>query len=391
MKHLESLVNDGCLYTLPGSPEKVEAILPTDRRSNHASSLIELENGDLLCAWFAGLAEGSSDISIVAARLRAGADRWEYEGVLSEDAQCSEQNPCFFQEKDGTLWLLHTAQKSRGTMTEAEWLALKSQGKVTGNFSMQETAQIRRRLSQDQGRTWQPTTVFSQKPGSFCRHPILELSNGDWLFPMWYSVEDPHSDKQYGKDYSVVRLSHDRGKTWEEVPVPDSVGRVHMTAVETCPGHLVAFFRSRWADRVYKSLSEDYGRTWSAPTPTLLPNNNASIQAAKLPSGAIALVFNPYGLPPREEKEVEWPGLRWSVSVAITEDEGETFPLQRVIEPGSGFTGAENRLENAAFEYPCLLVGRDGAIHIAYSAWNRRHIHYVRVTEGWLRSSPKNQ
>ena len=248
MKHLESLVNDGCLYTLPGSPEKVEAILPTDRRSNHASSLIELENGDLLCAWFAGLAEGSSDISIVAARLRAGADRWEYEGVLSEDAQCSEQNPCFFQEKDGTLWLLHTAQKSRGTMTEAEWLALKSQGKVTGNFSMQETAQIRRRLSQDQGRTWQPTTVFSQKPGSFCRHPILELSNGDWLFPMWYSVEDPHSDKQYGKDYSVVRLSHNRGGTWEEVPVPDSVGRVHMTAVETRPGHLVAFFRSRWAD-----------------------------------------------------------------------------------------------------------------------------------------------
>mgnify|MGYP000367499814 CR=1 FL=1 len=125
--------------------------------------------------------------------------------------------------------------------------------------------------------------------------------------------------------------------------------------------------------------------------PTLLPNNNASIQAAKLPSGAIALVFNPYGLPPREKKEVEWPGLRWSVSVAITEDEGETFPLQRVIEPGSGFTGAENRLENAAFEYPCLLVGRDGAIHIAYSAWNRQHIHYVRVTEGWLRSSPKNQ
>ena len=78
---------------------------------------------------------------------------------------------------------------------------------------------------------------------------------------------------------------------------------------------------------------------------------SVSIQAAKLPSGAIALVFNPYGLPPREKKEVEWPGLRWSVSVAITEDEGETFPLQRVIEPGSGFTGAENRLENAAFEY----------------------------------------
>ena len=84
--------------------------------------------------------------------------------------------------------------------------------------------------------------------------------------------------------------------------MPDSVGRVHMTAVETRPGHLVAFFRSRWADCVYKSLSEDYGRTWSAPTPTLLPNNNASIQAAKLPSGAIAWSSTPMACRPAKKR-----------------------------------------------------------------------------------------
>ena len=98
MKHLESLVNDGCLYTLPGSPEKVEAILPTDRRSNHASSLIELENGDLLCAWFAGLAEAAATSHC--GRPPAGrCGPLGVRGVLSEDAQCSEQNPCFSQEK----------------------------------------------------------------------------------------------------------------------------------------------------------------------------------------------------------------------------------------------------------------------------------------------------
>ena len=110
--------------------------------------------------------------------------------------------------------------------------------------------------------------------------------------------------------------------------MPDSVGRVHMTAVETRPGHLVAFFRSRWADCVYKSLSEDYGRTWSAPAPTLLPNNNASIQRQSSPAGPSPWSSTLWPAAPRK-KEVEWPGLRWSVSVAITEDEGETFPLQR--------------------------------------------------------------
>ena len=114
MKHLESLVNDGCLYTLPGSPEKVEAILPTDRRSNHASSLIELDNGDLLCAWFAGLAEGSSDISIVAARLRAGADRWEYEGCCRKTPSALNRTPAFSKRRAAPCGCCTQPKKAAG-------------------------------------------------------------------------------------------------------------------------------------------------------------------------------------------------------------------------------------------------------------------------------------
>ena len=195
-----------------------------------------------------------------------------------------------------------TQPKKAGTMTEREWLALKSQGKVTGNFSMQETAQIRRRLSQDQGRTWQPTTVFSQKPGSFCRHPILELSNGDWLFPMWYSVEDPHSDKQYGKDYSVVRLSHDRGGTWEEVPVPDSVGRVHMTAVETRLGHLVLSSAAGGQTASTKASRRITAAPGRRPPPPFCPTTTPPSKRQSSPAGPSPWSSTPMACRPAKKR-----------------------------------------------------------------------------------------
>ena len=57
-------------------------------------------------------------------------------------------------------------------------------------------------------------------------------------------------------------------------------------------GTLVALFRSRWADAIYRSMSTDDGQTWTAPQPTELPNNNSSIQFVVLPGDRLALVFN---------------------------------------------------------------------------------------------------
>lgn len=56
--------------------------------------------------------------------------------------------------------------------------------------------------------------------------------------------------------------------------------------------HLVAFFRSRYHDNIFRAESEDDGYTWSIPRPTILPNNNKAVQALTLQSGNIALVFN---------------------------------------------------------------------------------------------------
>ena len=64
-KHIQGLTPDGTVY-YNEDMGTLEAMVPPGKYSTaHAPALLELENGDMLCAWFAGSFEGSKDISIV--------------------------------------------------------------------------------------------------------------------------------------------------------------------------------------------------------------------------------------------------------------------------------------------------------------------------------------
>jgi predicted neuraminidase len=246
---------------------------------------------------------------------------------------------------------------------------------------MQWTAVIRCRISDDNGESWGPVQTFSDKPSSFRRQPMLVLSNGDWLFPMYYSVRA----QRHANDYSVMRISQDQGATWTEYPVPESRGRVHPSVVELEPGRLVAFFRSRAADRIYVSRSQDYGRSWTAPERTILPNNNASIQATRLASGNIAMIFNKVSSGDDDASKSLWLPQRYPVTVAISEDEGNSWPYMRHIDTSDDFCGEKNEHLNRRCEYPRILQTRDGRLHMAYSYRDRQCMKYVCVTEDWVR------
>jgi predicted neuraminidase len=374
----------GELFSYNDDPNKTEAYIPTEYKSSHAPSMIELENGDILCAWFAGSAEGSGDIKIVSSRLPMGTEKWEPCCIVSREDGHSLQNPFLFQPPGGPLYLFHTSQETRG-VTPEQWREMLSQGEAKGSFVLQGTALIYRLVSRDKGRTWEDKNIYINKKGSFCRHPIQILSNGDWIFPLYYSF-DGEPELNHGEDFSVVQISGDMGKTWTEYKVPESRGRVQMSVVETGPGKCVAFFRSRDADNIYRSFSVDYGKTWTPPEPTELPNNNSSIHCIKLKSGSIAVVYNPWNKDRIVPHAAEKPKMRNSVSVAISEDGGISFPCIRIVEPGSGFRGALNTNCNMGHAYPCILQSRDGAIHIAYSCLDRKYIKYVRITENWIKS-----
>ena len=51
------------------------------------------------------------------------------------------------------------------------------------------------------------------------------------------------------------------------------------------------------------------------------------------------------------------------------------------MERGEGFMGEENRTNNKQYEYPYLMQSRDGMLHLAYAAFTRLGVKYVRFSE----------
>lgn len=363
---LPKLPVDGKLYHNQAL-DTIEALIPTSFTSNHACDLLELPNGDLLCVWFAGSDEGNADISIVLSRLNHDSSQWTDAVSLTNDPERSDQNPSLFLSSDHEIWLMHTSQLARPPMDQSE-------------FNLQYTSKICRRISTDNGYTWSDSDVMFDRPGSFCRQKIQVLSNNRWLFENWICFND---DTRNGSDITVVHRSDDNGKSWQTVEIPNSRGRVHANVLEMGDGKLVALFRSRAADWIYRSVSEDNGISWTEPVSISVPNNNSSISAIRLDSGRIAMAYNDFQANDASDITV-WPYDRIPVTVAISEDEGLSWPYQRIVEWGEGFCGEKNRSQNSRYEYPCLMQSKDKRLHLAYSFGNRICMKYVSFTEEWI-------
>lgn len=361
-KHLPGLTPDGTMY-MNDTLGTVEAMLPPGvYKTAHAPALLELLNGDILCAWFAGSFEGSADVSIVCARLKKGAGKWEEPVAVSHDSERSEQNPSLFQGPDGAVWAVYTAQLDR----------------MPGKDNMQFTSVIRCQKSYDHGETWGEPQVLFPKEGSFCRQPIQVLRSGRYIVGHWICTD---SESGLAGDPTVFQISDDQGKTWKTVEMPESHGYVHANVVELEDGKLAAFMRSRAADFIYRSESSDNGDTWTKPVPTVLPNNNSSISAIKLKSGRIGIAYNPTCTPDPKPGVAAWPGLRCPVAVALSEDGGHTWPIIRYMELGEGFMGEENRTNNKQYEYPYLMQGMDQKLHLAFAYKDRIGVKYMVFTE----------
>lgn len=393
----------GLLHTHPEDPARLVADLPQLRVQAHAANLTVLPDGTLACVWFGGSMEGKSDICVFMSRLLPGESldnmQWSAPVQLSDDPERSEQNPMLFLVPGGDLWLLHTAQSA----------------------GHQNTSVVRRRISRDQGLSWGPTETVADAPaGTFVRQPIRVQADGSWLLPTFRCKPVPGMAWDGSLDDSVVLRSTDQGQSWSRIEVPGSLGCVHMNIVPAAQNpqdgqHLLAFFRSRWADHVYRTQSSDGGLTWQVPQPTVLPNNNSSIQAIRLQDGRLAMIFNassakdatgrreslydeldneldngdnvPHKVAGEAPKRrAFWGAPRAPLTLALSEDDGLTWPWQRHLETGDGYcmtNNSEQRL-NREYSYPSITQTADGALHLAYTVF-RQHIRHARVMPDWVK------
>lgn len=369
---------DGLLR--PVAADRADAFIPSPSPQNHAAFLSRLPGGTLACVWFGGTMEGMPDISIHMSILNEATQLWSPAIVLEDDRSRSEQNPLLFTAHDGKVWLLFTSQ-------------------VSGN---QDTSVVRRRISYDGGKTFDAAETMIADAGTFIRQPIVTLANGDLLLPVFKCRIAPGEKWSGHNDNAGVYRSSDGGKSWRFSEVPGSLGCVHMNIVPVSDTNLVAFYRSRWADFIYRTESHDAGVTWQVPTPTDLPNNNSSIQCTRLSDGRLALVYNHSsaanatgrrtslydelddgnapGLIQKPAREAFWGAPRAPLSLAFSGDNGVTWLDRQDIDTSDGYCLTNNSVTRANRElsYPVLLEARGNTLDIAFT-WFRQGIKHVRL------------
>jgi predicted neuraminidase len=296
----------------------------------HASTLVELPDGDLLAAWFGGKREGDPSVAIWGARRARGA--WSRPEVWARESGVPCWNPVLFRDRHDKIWLFYKYGTSPRTWHGAS------------------------RTSID-GIKWSPPAYLPTSPpeaeilGPIKNKPIL-LSNGDVLAGT--SVETPTTWQCW------VEISADDCRTWRKfgpIAVPGvPYGIIQPTVWETAPGRLKMLVRStERIGAICAASSVDGGHTWTPAQPTSLPNPNSGIDAVKMKDGTVALVYN------------HTRSGRTPLNLAFSHDDGSTWSLPDVLEDEPG-----------EYSYPAIIQTRDGLLHITYT-WRRRRIKHVVI------------
>lgn len=308
---------------------------PDERRpSAHGSTICELADGTLLCAWYGGSREYGLDVSILGARLTPGAAAWEPAAVWADVPERTMGNPVLFPEPDGVrLWLFYVV------LYGERWT----------------TGRIHYRHSTDGGGTWGPELTLIDELGQMTRNKVYVRPDGAWLLPLYDE-----------RDWSAYMLiSADAGRNWSRsASIRPATGVIQPSVVLSPDGRLLALMRtSGLGGSIWQAHSPDGGLTWSDALPSVLPNPNAACDAVATPEGAIVLAFN------------NTPSGRTPLNVALSEDGGQSWPRCRVVETGAG-----------EFSYPAIIRAAGGLFHLTYT-YRRTHIKHVTFNEGWLRAA----
>jgi len=383
---------------------EAKLIFPLEHWHNHASTIVECPNGDLLVCWFHGSGERTADdVKIEGARLRKGSKTWN-RFTLADTPGYPDTNPTMFIDPLQRLWLLwptilanewHTAlmkyrissdyQKSadapRWEVNEVmhvtpgpEFEATVAQATAAFELTIKDLPPERQKTLKAfiEGIRKNAADKYFRRLGWMTRaHPFV-LDGKRLIVPLY-------SD---GFSFSLMAITDDWGKNWTTSTPLVGGGNIQPSIVRKKDGTLVTLMRDNGPapKRLHISESRDSGKTWSPVVDSSIPNPGSGAEVISLSNGHWALIYN------------DTESGRNSLAVSISDDEGQTWKWKRHLEydaPGQ---------EAGAFHYPSIIQAKDGSLHASYSYHlnkkdvekdaegqpARKSIKHARFNEAWV-------
>ncbi len=408
-----AIMKDEFLYTHTFFPEA------------HASTIVELKNGDLVAGYFGGTHERDPDVCIYVNIKKKGSNTWS-QPILAADGVFDINEP------NARLAGLSGITSETTPATAGPIRSISLSGSVRrGNASAS-------RLADEETYDYHTkTTRLASVPETLkrkaCWNPVLfEMPNGElWLFfkigstvgdwTGWlakskdggrtWSDKEPLPTDGDGRAFlgpiknkpelidgrllcgsstegngwrfhmEVLDLRDDRWKkgeavknlSWKYIPVESTVATktddneqhpidcIQPSILRLKDGRLQVLMRTHNA-RLATSYSSDNGETWTPVTLTDVENNQSGTDAVTLSNGGHALIYNNFATLPLTKK-----GPRTPLSIALSDD-GQVWHHALTLE--------DSPIDQ--YSYPAIIQGRDGTLHCVYT-WRRQRISYKQI------------
>jgi sialidase-1 len=302
----------------------------------------------------------AGDIDLVLRRSQDGGRTWTPMQVIGDNGPNTFGNPCpVIDRRTGTIWLLTT--QNRGTDREKDIIAGTSEGS--------RTVWVMR--SEDDGVTWSAPVEIT-----------ASVKAADWT---WYAtgpgvgiqtasgrlvIPANHAEAKTGIHRSHLFFSDDGGKSWT-LGASSDAGTNESQVVELADGRLLLNMRNhppKPENFRMIAASADGGRTLSEakPDPMLIePPAQASLlrlSTAKAQDRDRLLFANPASK------------ARERMTVRLSYDEGQTWPIARVLHEGPA-------------AYSSLAVLPDRTIGVLFERGDRtpyERITFARFSLAWI-------
>jgi len=351
---------------------------PMYARHNHDPGLCACPNGDLLAIWYSCIDEPGRELCLLASRLRYGREEWDAASPFWDPPDRNAHAPALWYDGERTIY--HFC----GLSAAATW----------GNLALVM------RTSRDSGATWSKPRLIAPEHGPVAGrsfhmpiNSVIRTREGAIVLPCDATGS------------TALYISRDGGETWREAR--GLIRGIHAGVVQLRDGRLMALGRGDdIAGRMPVSLSDDLGETWTyRPSPFAPITLGQRLALIRLWEGPLFFASFCGTVPvryangrPGERRNGEDLAVLDAAGrerrirglfAALSFDEGETWPVRRVIAPSGrprrlrlthGTTFVMNAVTGEPQGYLAATQSADGIIHLITS---QRHYAFNLA---WLKA-----